>query len=209
MTQAFNLAQLANNLNTSGQLDATDGLSGLVATANLASGTANSSTYLRGDQTWATISAGKILQVIQAFKQDTFSVNTNTWTNITGLNVNITPSSTSSRILLLSNIFCHGSGNAFLRMTRNGTVIGVGTQVGAREGVAAGDAYNPDDNRNQTFSMMYVDSPSSTSSVSYWAQTRAEQASGYITYVNRQTTDIDSNNRPRYASMLIALEIAP
>lgn len=34
MTQAFNLAQLANNLNTSGQLDATDGLSGAVPIAN-------------------------------------------------------------------------------------------------------------------------------------------------------------------------------
>jgi hypothetical protein len=32
--------------------------SGTVATARLASGTANSSTYLRGDQTWATITAG-------------------------------------------------------------------------------------------------------------------------------------------------------
>ena len=32
--------------------------SGTVATARLASGTANSSTYLRGDQTWATVSAG-------------------------------------------------------------------------------------------------------------------------------------------------------
>ena len=55
MTQAFNLSQLANNLNTSGQLDATDGLSGLVANANLASsGTADSTTFLRGDRTWAS-----------------------------------------------------------------------------------------------------------------------------------------------------------
>lgn len=54
MTAAFNLAQLANNLNTSGQLDATDGLNGLVANANLASsGTADSTTFLRGDRTWA------------------------------------------------------------------------------------------------------------------------------------------------------------
>jgi hypothetical protein len=35
MTQAFNLSQLANNLNTSGQLDATDGLTGVVPTSNL------------------------------------------------------------------------------------------------------------------------------------------------------------------------------
>jgi hypothetical protein len=34
MTQAFNLAQLANNLNTSGQLDATDGLSGVLPVSN-------------------------------------------------------------------------------------------------------------------------------------------------------------------------------
>lgn len=55
MTAAFNLSQLANNLNTSGQIDATDGLSGLVANANLASsGTASSSTFLRGDRIWAT-----------------------------------------------------------------------------------------------------------------------------------------------------------
>lgn len=34
MTAAFNLSQLANNLNTSGQLDATDGLVGSVPVAN-------------------------------------------------------------------------------------------------------------------------------------------------------------------------------
>lgn len=34
MTQAFNLAQLANNLNSSGQLDATDGLVNAVPVAN-------------------------------------------------------------------------------------------------------------------------------------------------------------------------------
>jgi len=34
MTQAFNLSQLANNLNTAGQLDATDGLVGAVPVAN-------------------------------------------------------------------------------------------------------------------------------------------------------------------------------
>ena len=34
MTQAFNLSQLANNLNSSGQLDATDGLVNAVPVAN-------------------------------------------------------------------------------------------------------------------------------------------------------------------------------
>ena len=76
MTQAFNLAQLANNLNTSGQLDATDGLNGLVANANLASsGTPSSTTFLRGDRTWATagLSAASSAQA-QAGTSDTVAI---------------------------------------------------------------------------------------------------------------------------------------
>jgi hypothetical protein len=38
MTQAYNLSQLANNLNSSGQLDATDGLVNAVPVANGGSG---------------------------------------------------------------------------------------------------------------------------------------------------------------------------
>ena len=44
MTQAFNLGQLANNLNTSGQLDATDGLVGAVPIANGGTGATSAGT---------------------------------------------------------------------------------------------------------------------------------------------------------------------
>jgi len=43
MTQAFNLSQLANNLNSSGQLDATDGLTNAVPVANGGTGASTSS----------------------------------------------------------------------------------------------------------------------------------------------------------------------
>lgn len=43
MTQAFNLSQLANNLNASGQLDATDGLVNAVPIANGGTGASNAS----------------------------------------------------------------------------------------------------------------------------------------------------------------------
>lgn len=55
MTQAFNLSQLANNLNTSGQLDATDGLTGSVPVANGGTGqtTLTSNAVLLGNGTGA------------------------------------------------------------------------------------------------------------------------------------------------------------
>lgn len=43
MTQAFNLSQLANNLNSSGQLDATDGLVNAVPVANGGTGASDAS----------------------------------------------------------------------------------------------------------------------------------------------------------------------
>lgn len=43
MTQAYNLSQLANNLNSSGQLDATDGLVNAVPVANGGTGASTAS----------------------------------------------------------------------------------------------------------------------------------------------------------------------
>ena len=51
MTQSYNLSQLANNLNTAGQLDATDGLVGAVPPANGGTGLAS---YAVGDLIYAS-----------------------------------------------------------------------------------------------------------------------------------------------------------
>ena len=51
MTQSYNLSQLANNLNTAGQLDATDGLVGAVPPANGGTGLAS---YNIGDVIYAS-----------------------------------------------------------------------------------------------------------------------------------------------------------
>lgn len=108
MTQAFNLAQLANNLNTSGQVDATDGLSGLVANSNLASsGTASSSTFLAGDRTWKTIPQNFLqMGICVETRQTFFSLGSLTYVSLTGLQVTLTAQSNSS-IILLDTVLHH------------------------------------------------------------------------------------------------------
>lgn len=78
MTQAFNLALFANNLNTSGQANATTSITGIVPTANLGTGTANGSTFLAGDQTYKTIASRN------GFTNAVFSSSTNNITLTAG-----------------------------------------------------------------------------------------------------------------------------
>ena len=83
--------------------------SGTVPTARLGSGTASSSTVLYGDQTYkAEPGGGKILQVTSGSytTSETISAGTNT---AAGFSVALTPSATSSDILILvyKQLLCH------------------------------------------------------------------------------------------------------
>ena len=211
MTQAFNLAQLANNLNTSGQLDATDGLTGLVTNANLASsGSASSSTYLRGDRTWSVLPAlGKILQVVTVNKNDTFSTTSQSFVDITGLSATITPASTSSRILILASIALGASSDfTYIRLLRGSTVIDVGDAAGVRPQVTGASIY-PNTAPNYILTQVpvtFVDSPSTTSAVTYKFQMRA--GSSGTAYLNRTSSDRDTADYEwRTPSNIILAEI--
>lgn len=73
--------------------------SGTVATARLGSGTASSSTFLRGDSSWAAAGGGKVLQVVAA-THGTQVTNTSSTLADTGLTAALTPAATSSKILV-------------------------------------------------------------------------------------------------------------
>ena len=194
MTQAFNLSQLANNLNTSGQLDATDGLTGLVANANLASsGTANSSTFLRGDRTWASLpNFGKVLQVQSGYN------NTKTFLNVTGYvwnnAVSLTPSATSSKILILANFaFGNSNLNGGIRIYRNGAgfmpnLASEGYSQGATNAFnCADDGFMVGDYQIGNYFVQYLDSPATTSACTY--SLYFQTPSGGDVNFNRQRVD--------------------
>ena len=152
---------------------------------------------------------GTVLQVVSTTKTDTFSSSSSSFTDITGLSVAITPTSTSSKILVLVTIFGSQDVNAnrsFLKLVRGSTGISVGDTASNRPGATSTfSAQHPD--VGSTASMNFLDSPSTTSETTYKVQVAVTAGSGSA-FVNRTENDTDESQMPRFASTITALEIA-
>jgi hypothetical protein len=152
---------------------------------------------------------GKVLQVVSAVKTDTASTSSTTFSDI--LTLNITPSSASSKILLLAstNIGVNDAGlRAMTRLVRDSTAIFIGDAAGSRVRVSwQGGGFSVQ--TTQSVNHSFLDSPATTSAITYKFQFNSETNDGqYIVYVNRSSTDSDATGYGRGASSLIAMEIA-
>ena len=156
--------------------------------------------------------AGNVLQVVQTVKTDTFSYYGTTWLDVTGLSVNITPSSSSNKILMLADVSVGVSTfAAYIKFKRDSTDIYLPDVAGSRPRVqgrgghapASGDPYGLN-----KISVMYLDSPSTTSQITYKMQLRTY--TGSVTgYINRTHQDRDNANYdPRSVSSITVMEIA-
>jgi len=182
--------------------------SGTLATARLGSGTADSTTFLRGDQTWAEAGGGKVLQVVQTVKSDTFSSSAASWTDVPGLSVSITPASTSNKVLIIPSIqsSSSGGGNAFA-IDRDGTRLALPATAGSRLSGTFPAGLKSGISDIATTSLVYLDSPSSTSSVTYKIQVNCN--SGGTQYVNLNYDDATATiNYIRVSSSITVMEIA-
>jgi len=149
---------------------------------------------------------GKILQVVQGTKTSAFSTSSTSWTTVTGLSASITPSSTSSKILVMCSVpYSNHSNTAFIRLTRGGTVLLEGDAAGSRtQAMAASNDYGSEVNAD-VFSYTYLDSPATTSSISYYPQVKSD--AGATIGVNRTQYDADANYYGRFCSTVTLLEI--
>ena len=154
-------------------------------------------------------SSGGVIQVKSATKTDgNFNTTSTSYTDVTGLSVSITPTRSDSKILIFANV--HGIGDsstqAYLRFMRDSTAICVGTSVGSRVAATMGSMYQDQSNDVNSCSQTFLDSPSTTSSVTYKIQCRT-QGSGSI-YINRSQTDANDSTSGRFTSSLTVMEVS-
>jgi hypothetical protein len=183
-----------------------------------ASATANTNTRLgigttgqilsvvSGVPAWAAAPAGKIIQVLSTTKSDTFTTTSTSFTDITGLSVTITPTLSTSKILVFYNLSAgNSSGNiAFSRLMRGATAISVGDAASSRN-QSSSDPFTTASAIIGTTSVgSFLDSPATTSATTYKMQ---GAQSGGTMYVNRSQADDDAFTRSRTVSTITVMEI--
>lgn len=153
---------------------------------------------------------GKIGQVVQTVKTDTASFTSQTFTDVSGMSVNITPSLSSSKILIMVDYQMGNNADSghSIRLVRDSTPIYIADAASNR--IRASSINTSVDvqgiygmsNLHKTF----LDSPSSTSQITYKVQTRIGN-SGTI-YINRTSADRDTANYDaRAASSITVMEV--
>jgi hypothetical protein len=174
-------------------------------------------TFVAGDiltaaQQNALRGAFRVLQVVSATKSDTFSSTSGTFTDITGISVSITPSATSSKILVIASVSsCQDDDRScFLRLMRGATAIGIGDAAGSRTQVSSfGGSLNASSaNLVTVHNINFLDSPSTTSATTYKIQGMINVSSPSTFYINRFGSDVDNANRPRPISTITVMEIS-
>ena len=142
------------------------------------------------------ISGGKILQVVQTTKTDTFSTTTAipSFTTVTGVSATITPSATSSKILVMVNGgFGNGSTNYAIavNLLRDSTSIYQGDARGSSTRASA-FAIAGGAGGCEQYAINYLDSPSTTSATTYYLQAGTE--SGGTTVIGGSSASGGSYN---------------
>ena len=138
-----------------------------------------------GNLSFGADQAGKILQVKNAIKTDTASVTSNTFTDISGLSISITPSSSSNKILFRGyvSIGTEGNTNVAIKIFRDSTEIGA--QYFNKVAAAS-----TDQRHGGFFAQQLLDNPATTSSITYKTQAKLNNSSAdaYFQHDNSRST---------------------
>ena len=166
-------------------------------------------TLASGVPSWAAAAGGgKIGQVVSANKTDTSAIASATFADITGLTVDITPSATTSKVLVYVQT---GGGseagyNCNYRMLRDAVVINAGDAAGDR---SLGFAHFHATGTNSFGSIcgVFLDSPSTTSATTYKVQANCEGGVKELFTNYAGASDSDSAAFGRTTSTITVMEV--
>tara|TARA_B100002019_G_scaffold27189_1_gene21091 strand:+ start:281 stop:832 length:552 start_codon:yes stop_codon:yes gene_type:complete len=162
----------------------------------------------------SAMASGSIVQVVSTTKTDAFTTTSSSLVDITGLNVSITPSSSSNKVLIIADVMggVTGSTNVFgakLQLVRGSTEIAKGDASGnkARGTVGMGASGGEIGNIQLHYGFHFLDSPATTSATTYKIQILQNQ--GTETRINMNLYDsADNANRVRSVSTITVMEVA-
>ena len=187
-----------------------------VLTTNL-SGTIPT-TSLSGAVSVGNMPTGSVIQVVSSSQSGSLVINSGSFQTISGYSVNITPSSTSSKIFISYSI-ARASTNqhnldhaAALRVMRGGVDSDLNSAANGSRfrtcGMIMGLAYN-DDHNPGPWSFSGIDSPATTSQITYSLQTYIQSAS-YPLHINAAINNTNSGAvyHGSGKGFFIAMEIA-
>jgi hypothetical protein len=125
----------------------------------------------------ATLPTGSVLQVVSVEKTSIFTTTSTSYVDVTGLSASITPTSSSSKILVMLNLTCgNSSSDAFFNLVRGSTNIAQGTGGSTSNQTFMINGTSPTGNGMIVANINYLDSPATTSSTTYKVQTRSTAA---------------------------------
>ena len=161
-----------------------------------------------------SVTRGKVLQVIQSVKTDTFSTTGGSLEDITGLSLSITPSATSSKILITATI--NHSITTYDRwmifqLVRGSTAIFKGDTAGSRTSATIFNSlgnYTGGGVHQLNSHFEYLDSPNTTSATTYKIQTTRQSDSAPYVVINRGRNDDNASYGGRSVSSITAMEVA-
>jgi hypothetical protein len=155
--------------------------------------------------------AGTVLQVVQTVKSDTFTSTSASYIDITGLSVTITPTSASSKILVIYNTTVGAQSGQYsvgLQLVRNSTAIYLGDAAGSRTRSSSWAWSEGSQYAMIPTNGTFLDSPATTSATTYKLQMYNPYGPGVTTYLNRNQVDGDNAVSGRTASSITVMEIA-
>jgi len=159
-------------------------------------------------------SPGSVIQTKQTYRTSQFSQSLTTGNfSDAVMTLSITPTSSSNKILVLCTVHIStgsGTNGAQALLKRDGTPIGIADADGSRARATGAGMGSAAVNRMQSnVQMTFLDSPSSTSALSYTAHIKPGFAGTQTVYLNREGGghSTDNSNVGLSASSLTLMEI--